>query len=68
VEAEVEFLYKHFGLTFSENGTPGDDPRILDALRKNNMIEAIKLYRELNNSGLAEAKSAVEAIRARRGI
>ena len=68
LEAEVEFLYKHFGLTLSEKGTPGDDPRILEALRKNNMIEAIKLYRELTNSGLAESKRAVEEIRRRRGI
>ena len=68
LEAEVEFLFKHFGLNFSENANPGDDPRIIDALRKNNLIEAIKIYREINDIGLAEAKSAVEAIRARRGI
>jgi ribosomal protein L7/L12 len=68
LEAEMEFLYKHFGLTFSENASPGDDPRVLDALKKNNLIEAIKVYRELTNLGLAESKTAVEEIRRRRGM
>lgn len=68
LEAQLDFVYKHFGLTFVENVQPGDDPRVIDALRKNNMIEAIKIYRELTNTGLAEAKTAVEGIRARRGI
>ena len=68
LEAQLEFVYKHFGLTYIENAQPGDDPRVIDALRKNNLIEAIKIYRELTNLGLAEAKAAVEAIRARRGV
>lgn len=68
LEAEMEYLYRHFGLTFSENASPSDDPRVLEALKKNNMIEAIKVYRELTNLGLAEAKTAVEEIRRRRGL
>lgn len=68
LEAQLDFVYKHFGLTFVENVQPGDDPRVIDALRRNSMIEAIKIYRELTNVGLAEAKTAVEGIRARRGI
>ena len=68
LEAQLEFVFQHFGLTYIENAQPGDDPRIIDALRKNNLIEAIKVYREITNTGLAEAKAAVEAIRARRGI
>ena len=68
LEAQVDFLYRHLGVTYVENNSPDDDPRIIDALRKNNIIEAIKYYREINDIGLAEAKAAVEAIRARRGI
>jgi len=68
LEAQVDFLYRHLGVTYIEDHNPDDDPRILDALRKNNMIEAIKIYREINDIGLAEAKAAVEAIRARRGV
>ena len=67
LEAQIDFLYRHLGVTYVENNNP-DDPRILDALRKNNLIEAIKIYREINDIGLAEAKAAVEAIRARREI
>ncbi len=68
LEAEVEFLYKHLRISFSEDTSPNDDPRILDALRRNNIIEAIKYYREITNTGLADAKAAVEEIRARRGL
>lgn len=68
LEAQIDFLYRHLGVTYVENNSPDDDPRIIDALRKNNLIEAIKVYREINDIGLAEAKAAVEAIRARRGI
>lgn len=68
LEAEMEYLYKHFGLTFSENANPSNDPRVLEALKNNNLIEAIKIYRELTNLGLAESKAAVEEIRRRRGL
>jgi hypothetical protein len=68
LEAQVDFLYRHLGVRFVEQHSPDDDPRIIDALRKNNMIEAIKIYREINDIGLAEAKAAVEGIRARHGI
>ena len=69
LEAQVDFLYRHLGVRFKvEQNSPDDDPRILEALRKNNVIEAIKYYREINDIGLAEAKAAVEAIRARHGI
>ena len=68
LEAQVDWLYRHLGVTFVEQNSPDDDPRILDALRKNNVLEAIKVYREINDIGLAEAKAAVEAIRVRRGL
>lgn len=68
LEAQVEFLYRHLGVTFVEQADPGDDPRIIDALKRNNVIEAIKYYRELTDTGLAEAKAAVEKIRERRGF
>ena len=68
LEAQVELLYRHLGITFVEDSRDTDDPRIVAALRSNNMIEAIKLYREKTGVGLAEAKSAVEAMRGRLGI
>jgi ribosomal protein L7/L12 len=68
LEAQVEQLYKHLGITFVEDLRAGDDPQVIAALRSNNMIEAIKYYREKNNVGLAEAKTAVEEMRSRLGI
>lgn len=68
LEAQVDFLYRHLGVTFVEPNNPDDDPRVLEALRRNNVIEAVKIYREINNVGLGEAKAAVDAIRARHGV
>jgi ribosomal protein L7/L12 len=68
LEAQVEFLFKHLGVSMNEDGSPAADPRIIDALKKNNVIEAIKYYREQTGVGLAEAKAAVEEINKRRGF
>ena len=68
LEGQVEFLYKHLGLTFVPETNPGDDPRVIEQIKKGNMIEAIKIYRELTNAGLAEAKDAVEKLQGRLGI
>jgi ribosomal protein L7/L12 len=38
------------------------DPRLQDAIQKGNKIEAIKVYRELTNCDLLEAKNAVEGM------
>jgi ribosomal protein L7/L12 len=68
LETQVEYLYKHFSLTISENSSEGDDPQIITALRAGNMLEAIKLFREKTGLSLAAAKSAVEDIKKKRGI
>ncbi len=68
LEAQVDLLYRHLNLTFVEDSYETDDPQVVAALRSNNVIEAIKHYRERTGVGLAEAKSAVEAMRARLGI
>lgn len=67
LEAQVDFLYKHLNVIFTENSHESDDPRIVAALRANNLVEAIKHYREKTGAGLAEAKSAVEGMRSRLG-
>ncbi|MBL8062961.1 MAG: hypothetical protein JNK32_08090 [Anaerolineales bacterium] len=61
LEARLDFLYKRLGIEYSD--TPNAiDPRIIDLLRRGNKIEAIKIYRELTNTGLAEAKAAIDRI------
>jgi ribosomal protein L7/L12 len=68
MQAQIDQLYRHLDLTFSEDSFQTDDPQVIAALQANNIIEAIKFYREKTGLGLAEAKSAVEAIKKRRGI
>ena len=73
LEDQLAFLYKHLGIALSSEAAPGDDPRIVDALKKGNTLEAIKVYRELYSSAtvtvsLEEAKRAVEDIRRRQGL
>jgi ribosomal protein L7/L12 len=68
LEAQVEFLFKHLGVQMAADGSLVVDPRIIDALKKNNLIEAIKIYREITGVGLAEAKMAVEEINKNRGF
>lgn len=66
LEGQVEYLYRHLGLDVMQQ--PGlADERVAEALRRGNLIEAIKAYREIHNVGLAEAKRAVEDLRSRPG-
>jgi len=68
LEAQVDQLYRHLNLTFVEPADSDDDPRVIDALRRNSVIEAVKYYREVTGVSLEAAKTAVDNIRARRGI
>jgi len=68
LEGQVAFLYKHLGVTYIPEPGPESDPRIIEQLKKGNMIEAIKIHRELTGSGLAEAKMAVEEIKSKLGM
>ena len=58
-----------FGGGGFDSGTPAsvsaaDDPRLAELLQAGKEIQAIKLYRELTGVGLAEAKDAVEGMKA----
>ena len=68
LEARLEFLYRHLGVTFVENVHPGDNPKVIEALKANNMLEAIKSYRMATNASLEEAKRAIEEMRMRLGV
>jgi ribosomal protein L7/L12 len=68
LETQVEYLYNHLGVSMTEGRSPSDDPRVIEVLKAGNLIEAIKIYREITGMGLAESKSAVEGIKKRRGI
>jgi hypothetical protein len=44
------------------------EQRVLDLMRQNQKIEAIKVYRDETNVGLKEAKDFVEALADRHGV
>ena len=68
LEARLEFLYRHLGVSFAAQMRPGDDPRVIEALQANNLLAAIKAYRVATNASLEEAKIAIEEMRGRLGI
>jgi ribosomal protein L7/L12 len=68
LESQVAYLYQHLGLfkaAVTTGEAAGDDPRIVELLRTGKLIDAIKVHRQLNNTGLVEAKEAVEEIKRR---
>jgi len=67
LESRVDFLYRHLGVLYVENTSLGD-ARVIDMLKKGSKIEAIKIYREIYNCGLAEAKQAVDNLETRLGL
>ena len=67
LEERLQYLFKRLNIEYSSN--PGAvDTRINEFLIRGNKIEAIKVYREIHNVGLAEAKQAVEMIAASLGL
>jgi len=73
LEARLDYLYKHFGVTFVEDTRLTDDPKVIAALKANNILDAIKYYRMATSTGsvtvtVEEAKAAIEEMRSRLGI
>ena len=66
LEDHIKYLYTHLNITYFESSQAGD-AKVVEMIKKGNKIEAIKIYRELHNVGLAEAKQAVESLEARLG-
>jgi hypothetical protein len=64
LDRKIEYLFAHLRLTFVDDRPPPDD--ILKLALTGNMIDAIKEYRLRFRVGLAEAKTAVEEMIAKR--
>ncbi|MDP1547131.1 MAG: hypothetical protein Q8L87_14040 [Anaerolineales bacterium] len=67
LEARLDFLYKRLNIEYNDNPN-SIDPKIIELIKRRNKIEAIKVYRETHNVGLAEAKSAIDDLEARLGL
>jgi ribosomal protein L7/L12 len=67
LENQVRFLYSKLGITYVASPEPLDDSKIIEQIRKGNMIEAIKIHRATYNTSLLDAKKAVEELRAQVG-
>ncbi len=69
LEAQIQFLYKHFGLTYVPDTSYDDsrDAQVIELIKEGNLIGAIKAHREAYGSDLVTAKNAVEALRSRIG-
>jgi len=73
LEGQLAYLYKHLGIAFTPESAPGDDPRVIEAIKGGNFLQAIKVYREVHSNstitiGMDEAKAAIEEIKGRLGI
>ena len=61
LESRLKFIYRRLNLEYADpNSDPVLSPKVQEALRHGNKIEAIKIYRELTGVGLAEAKQVID--------
>jgi ribosomal protein L7/L12 len=68
LEGQVSFLFEHLGMTFVPEEQLTDDPNIVSALKKGDLLEAIKIYRGKTGAGMEEARKAVEEMQGRLGL
>ena len=68
LEGKVAFLYNHLGVIFEPEAAAGDDAKVIEQIKKGNMMEAIKAYRESHDVSFPDAKQAVEDMIQRLGL
>ena len=68
LEGQLKFLYEKLNIEFVAETHITDDPRVIELIQKGKKIDAITIYRQITNAGLAEAKSAVEEMQGRLGL
>jgi ribosomal protein L7/L12 len=66
IEGKIDLLLTHADLKYDPLAHVASD--VADAIRRNQKIEAIKLYREATGVGLKEAKDYVEGMQRRGGL
>jgi ribosomal protein L7/L12 len=66
VEAKLDLFLKQADIKFDPYAYVSND--IVEALRANQKLKAIKLYREATGVGLKEAKEFIEEVQRRAGM
>lgn len=61
MQNRLDFLYQKLNIEYVE-APDGTDPRLVAALKKGKVMDAIAVYRSIYNCSLADAKSAVEGM------
>jgi ribosomal protein L7/L12 len=67
LEDRIRFLYKHLHVEFEENPLAAN-VKVMALVKQGKLIEAIKMYREIYNVDLAEAKEAVDDLQVKLGM
>ena len=61
LEDRLKFIYRKLNIDYVDpNSDPALSPQVQEALRRGNKIDAIKIYREMTGTGLAEAKTVID--------
>jgi hypothetical protein len=68
LEGQVAFLYSRLGMTFEPEPQLDDDPRIIEALKNGNLLQAMKIYREDTGATADDARKVVEEMQGRLGL
>jgi ribosomal protein L7/L12 len=66
IDSKLDLLLKHDGIEYAPyKNLPRD---VMEALKRDEKIQAIKLYRDATGVGLKEAKDIIEAAQRQAGI
>lgn len=65
LESEVAFLYKHLDLPYER---ASEDQPVIDLIRQNDMMGAIKLYREIHVCSMSEAQEGIKKLEEQPGF
>lgn len=64
LEDRLKFIYEHLRIEYTDN-PDAKNKEVIEMIKAGNKIGAIKVYREIYNVGLAEAKEAIDRIETR---
>lgn len=67
LEARVNFLYQRLNIAYEKNPDTRN-AKVVDVLKQGSYVEAVRLYHELYNANMVEAKRAVDALKAQLGL